>query len=45
MPSHGHGWEFGDDANAGVFVRLQTESALSVHSNAHTLVVCRTVLM
>ena len=31
-------------ANAGVLVRLQTASALSEHSNAHTFVVSRTAL-
>ena len=32
-------------SNAGVFVRLQTTSALSVYSNAHTFVVSRTALV
>ena len=31
--------------NAGVFVRLQTASALSVHLDTRTFVVSRTVLM
>ena len=32
-------------SNAGVLFRLQTASALSVHSNAHTFVVSRTALV